>query len=59
MLPSYSVIGEKNGKMYVAEYPSDVQFDTADEKAAADYQAVYEEVNKIKEGAADSPLVLK
>ena len=59
MLPSYSVIGEKNGKMYIAEYPSDVQFDPSDEQSAADYQAVFEEVNKIKEGAADSPLVLK
>ena len=59
MLPSYSVIGEKNGKMYIAEYPSDVQFDPSDEQAAADYQTVYEEVNKIREGAADSPLVLK
>ena len=59
MLPSYSIIGEKNGKMYIAEYPSDVQFDPSDEQSAADYQAVFEEVNKIKEGAADSPLVLK
>lgn len=59
MLPSYSVIGEKNGKMYIAEYPSDVQFDPTDEQAAADYQAVYEEVSRIREGAADSPIVLK
>lgn len=59
MLPSYNVIGEKNGKMYIAEYPSDVQFDPTDEQASADYQAVYEEVSKIREGAADSPLVLK
>ena len=59
MLPSYSVIGEKNGKMYIAEYPSDVQFDPSDEQAAADYQAVFEEVNRIREGAADSPLVLR
>ena len=59
MLPSYSVIGEKNGKMYIAEYPSDVQFDPSDEQAAKDYQAVFEEVNRIRDGAADSPLVLK
>jgi hypothetical protein len=45
--------------MYIAEYPSDVQFDPSDERAASDYQAVYEEVNKIREGAEDSPLVLK
>lgn len=59
MLPSYSVIGEKNGKMNIAEYPSDVQFDPSDEQAAEDYQAVYEEVSKIREGAADSPIILK
>ncbi len=58
-LPSYGVIGEKNGKMYIAEYPSDVQFDPADEKSMEDYQAVYEEVNKIRDGSGDSPLVLK
>lgn len=59
VLPSYSVIGEKNGKVYIAEYPSDVQFDPSNEKAAADYQAVFEEVNRIREGAEDSPIVLK
>ena len=59
MLPSYNVIGEKNGMVYIAEYPSDVQFDPSDERAAADYQAVFKEVNKIREGAADSPLILK
>ena len=58
-LPSYGVIGEKNGKMYIAEYPSDVQFDPADEKSMEDYQAVYAEVNKIRDGSGDSPLVMK
>lgn len=58
-LPSYGVIGEKNGKMYIAEYPSDVQFDPSDEKSMEDYQAVYAEVNKIRDGSGDSPLVLK
>ena len=59
MLPSYNVIGQKDGMVYIAEYPSDVQFDPSDERAAADYQAVFKEVNKIREGAADSPLILK
>ena len=59
MLPIYNIIGEKNGRVYIAEYPSDVQFDPSDEQAAADYQAVFKEVNMIREGAADSPLVLK
>ena len=59
MLPSYGIIGEKDGKMYIAEYPSDVQFDPSDEKAMEDYQAVYEEVNKIRDGSGDSPIVLK
>ena len=58
-LPSYGVIGEKDGKMYIAEYPSDVQFDPSDEKSMEDYQAVYEEVNKIRDGSGDSPFVLK
>ena len=58
-LPSYAVIGEKNGKMYIAEYPSDVQFDLNDEQATADYQAVFEEVNKIRDESGNSPLVLK
>jgi len=59
MLPSYGVIGEKDGKMYIAEYPSDVQFNFEDEQATADYQAVYDELNKIRDGSGDSPIVLK
>lgn len=59
MLPSYGVIGEKDGKVYIAEYPSDVQFNFEDEQATADYQAVYDELNKIRDGLGDSPIVLK
>ena len=59
MLPSYGVIGEKDGKVYIAEYPSDVQFNFEDEQATADYQAVYDELNKIRDGSGDSPIVLK
>ena len=58
-LPSYGVIGEKNGKIYIAEYPSDVQFDVENEQTTADYQTVYEEVNKIRDGSEDSPITLK
>lgn len=59
MLPSYGVIGEKDDKVYIAEYPSDVQFNFEDEQATADYQAVYDELNKIRDGSGDSPIVLK
>lgn len=59
MLPSYAVIGEKDGKVYIAEYPSDVQFNFEDEQATADYQAVFDELNKIRDGSGDSPIVLK
>ena len=59
MLPSYGVIGEKDGKVYIAKYPSDVQFNFEDEQATADYQAVYDELNKIRDGSGDSPIVLK
>ena len=59
VLPSYCVIGEKDGKVYIAEYPTDVQFNMDDEQATEDYQAVYDEVNKIRDGGADSPIVLK
>ena len=59
VLPSYNVIGESNGKVYIAEYPSDVQVDISNDQAVEDYEAVFQEVQKIKEGATDSPLVLK
>lgn len=59
MLPSYSVIGESGGKVYVAEYPTDVQFDHENAQTEADYRAVYEEVNRIRDGGSDSPIVLK
>ena len=58
-LPHYSVVGEAGGKVYVAEYPSDVQADIEVEEHMEQYQTVYAEVNKIETKAADSPLVLK
>lgn len=59
ILPGYSSIGETDGMMYIAEYPSDVQFDPADKQTAEDYQAVFKEVNQIRAGAENSPIVLK
>ena len=58
-MPHYCVVGEKDGKVYVAEFPSDVQADVENEQNMNDYMEVYSEVNKIEEGAEDSPLVLK
>ena len=58
-LPHYSVVGEAGGKVYVAEYPSDVQADVEVEEHMEQYQTVYAEVSKIEFKAADSPLVLK
>ena len=54
-LPSYTVAGESGGKVYVVEYPSDVQFDPQNKT----YLPMYEQLQKIRDGAADSPLVLK
>lgn len=58
-LPHFSVVGEAGGKVYVAEYPSDVQADIEVEEHMEQYQTVYAEVSKIESKAADSPLVLK
>ena len=58
-LPHYSVVGESGGKVYVAEYPSDVQADVEVEEHMEQYQTVYAEVGKIEAKTADSPLVLK
>jgi hypothetical protein len=52
-------VGESDGKVYVAEYPSDVQADVEVEDHMEQYQTVYAEVSKIESKAADSPLVLK
>lgn len=52
-------MGESGGKVYVAEYPSDVQADVEVEEHMEQYQTVYAEVGKIEAKTADSPLVLK
>ncbi len=58
VLPEYNIIGESGGKVYIAAYPSDMQYDSRNKKAVADYIAVFEEVSRISKGAEDSPLVL-
>ena len=57
--PHFSVVGEAGSKVYVAEYPSDVQADIEVEEHMEQYQTVYAEVSKIEEKASDSPLTLK
>ena len=59
VIPEYNVIGENNGKVYIAAYPTDVQFDESDTKSYADYQAVFEEVSKLKEETEGCPLLFK
>lgn len=59
VIPEYNVIGESNGKVYIAAYPTDVQFDESDTKSYADYQAVFEEVSKLKEETEGCPLLFK
>ena len=57
VIPEYNVIGESHGKVYIAAYPTDVQFDESDKKSYSDYQAVFEEVSRLKAGAEGCPLV--
>ena len=57
VIPEYNIIGESNGKVYIAAYPTDVQFDESDKKSYSDYMAVLDEVSKLKEGTEGCPLV--
>lgn len=57
VIPEYNIIGEKNGKVYIAAYPTDVQFDESDKKSYGDYMAVFEEVSKLKADTEDCPLI--
>ena len=57
VIPEYNVIGESNGKVYIAAYPTDVQFDESDKKSYGDYQAVFEEVSKLKAVTEGCPLI--
>lgn len=58
-LPHYAEVGEMDGFLYIAEYPSDVQADIANDQNRADYEAVYAELAKIEAQAEDMPLTLK
>lgn len=57
--PDYSVIGETEGMRYIAVYPTDVQFDPENNQAMEDYRAVMQEINKIRNNDAESPVVIK
>ena len=59
VLPEYNVIGERGGKVYIAAYPTDLQYDSNDKKAVANYLAVFEEVSRLIEDAPDCPLTFK
>ena len=59
VLPEYNIIGESGGKVYIAAYPSDMQYDSRNKKAVADYIAVFEEVSRLMKDAPDCPLEFK
>ena len=58
-LPHFAEVGEKDGMLFIVEFPSDVQADVQNEQNKADYDTVYAELLKIEEKAADMPLTLK
>lgn len=58
-LPHYAEVGEKDGILYIAVFPSDVQADVANDQNRADYETVYAELAKIEQQAEDMPLTLK
>ena len=59
VLPEYNVIGESGGKVYIAAYPTDMQYDSSNKKAVANYLAVFDEVSRLMEDASDSPLTFR
>lgn len=59
VLPEYSVIGKSGGKVYIAAYPTDMQYDSSNKKAVAAYMAVFEEVSRLVEDDPDCPLAFK
>ena len=56
-IPHYAVAGtgSQSGKRFVAIFPTDVQFDPGNATEASHYQELYNHVQKIGEGAANSP----
>ena len=59
VLPEYNIIGESGGKVYIAAYPSDMQYDSSNKKAVADYLAVFDEVTRLTENASDCPMTFR
>lgn len=57
VLPEYNIIGESDGKVYIAAYPTDMQYDSSNMKAVADYLAVFDEVSRLMEESPDCPLI--
>ena len=57
VLPEYNIIGTSNKQVYIAAFPTDVQFDESDTKSYGDYQAVFNEVSKLKDDTVDRPIV--
>ena len=57
VLPEYNIIGTSNNQVYIAAFPTDVQFNESDKKSYNDYVAVFNEVNNLKDGTVDCPLV--
>ena len=55
--PSYSIAGTGRNvnKTFIALFPTDVQFNPEDADQQADYEELYNHVQKIAEGMADSP----
>lgn len=58
ILPSYHVagVGKNAGVRFIAEYPTDVQWNNEDAAQEADYRELQEYLQKIGEGAVNSPL---
>lgn len=46
-LPSYEVVGKWNGFYYVAEFPTDVQFENTSKSATKQYQKLNKSVEKV------------
>lgn len=56
-LPSYKIAGrgKNTNKVFVAIFPTDVQFDSNNKSQASRYQDLFEYVQKISDGAVNSP----
>lgn len=57
-IPHYSVagVGGKTNKRFIADYPTDVQWNHEDAQQEADYRDLADYLGKIGEGAVNSPL---